>query len=167
MSIRSYKIVVLGDNAVGKTSLIVRYVDDSFNVNYKPTLGFDIFVKRVDTPDGLDSLIIWDIGAQEKFEELREFFLQRSDGAILVYDVTRMETFQNMIFWMNTLYDFVGRVPFILVGNKIDLIDRVEISTEKAERFADKIKAINFYECSTKTGIKVNEIFKEMAIKLH
>ena len=158
-----YKIILLGNSGVGKTSCLVRYVDDKFNDNYKATLGFDISIKSIRTKEVDYSLAIWDIAGQDAMAELRKSYMEGSQGAILIYDVTNEETFNSINYWLNQLYQFVGHIPIILVGNKIDLTDKIKISTEKGQNMAKLKKLDGYYETSAKTGQKVNEIFRKIS----
>lgn len=162
-----YKIVVLGDPRVGKTSLIIRYVDDKFEVNYKATLGFDISIKKVTNTTGEYSLAIWDIAGQEQFTSLRTTYLDGAQGAILVYDVTDPNTFKNLNMWYEALFEITGGVPFILVGNKIDLTEERKITIDKGQEIAKKLGAYKFYETSAKTGNLVQEVFINISHGVH
>ena len=157
----------MGDPGVGKTALLVRYVDDRFITDYRATLGFDISMKKLFHSGTEFSIAIWDIAGQEKLEKLLGSYLEGSQGAILIYDVTNSESFKNINIWLNNLRKFGGEVPFILVGNKIDLIDEIQIRGEEGGELMKKIKASTFYETSAKTGEKVNKIFQDIAIKIY
>ena len=159
----SQKVVFLGDSGVGKTSLIHRFIDDKFNADYKVTLEFNFFIKDIITPGTQSSLQIWDIAGREQFSRLTETYLDGARGAVLVYDVTQPKTFQSISFWLNQLQKHSRNIPFILVGNKIDLIGVVRVISEEGKNLATKIKAYNFFETSAKSGVKVQEIFEEIS----
>lgn len=152
---------------MGKTALIVRYIDNKFNADYKATLGFEISVKAVANKESNYTLAIWDIAGQDQLAELRRSYIEGAQGAILVYDVTNRESFQDINFWIDQLYKYAGVVPFILVGNKIDLADEIDVTTEEGKKFANLKRVNKFHETSAKTGESVNEIFKEISDIVH
>ncbi|MHA1784383.1 MAG: Rab family GTPase [Candidatus Helarchaeota archaeon] len=158
------KGVVIGDGGVGKTSLIIRHVDKAFETDYKPTLGFDISLKTISLEESQiqAELLIWDIGGQAIFKEIRESYLEGSHCALLVYDVTNQTSFDNLENWLSELKKFTGDVPFVLVGNKIDLEKDRVIPKEKGEAKAKEIGAINFYETSAKEGTAVDSAFEDI-----
>ena len=157
------KGVVIGDGSVGKTSLIIRHVDKAFETDYKPTLGFDISLKTITIEETEAELLIWDIGGQAIFKEIRESYLEGAHCALLVYDLTKQETFDNLGTWLGELKKFTGNIPFILLGNKLDLEKDRTVPKEKGEEEAKKIGAINFYETSAKSGTAVDDAFEEVA----
>ena len=158
------KGVVIGDGGVGKTSLIIRHVDKAFETDYKPTLGFDMSLKTVAVEDQAEAeLLIWDIGGQAIFKEIRESYLEGAHCALLVYDITKQESFDNLGKWLDELKKFTGDIPFILAGNKLDLEKDRAIPKDKGEAKAKEIGAINFYETSAKSGTAVDNAFEELA----
>ncbi len=158
-----YKILLLGDPGVGKTALITQYIDNRFITDYKATLGFDIFIKKIIGSKAEFSLAIWDLAGQEKYTSLKQSYYEGAQGIIMVYDVTDRESYKNIIQWLTELQKVVKTIPIMLVGNKIDLTDEIKINTEDGQRLKTRIKAINFYETSAKTGHNVNTIFEELA----
>ncbi len=156
-----FKITILGDAAVGKTSLISQFVEGSFQEDYKPTLGANIVRKDVNLDNARVRLIMWDLAGQEKYQVVRSMYFQGCQGALLVYDVTRYNTLDNI----NTkwLRDFKKHVKkkgaFILIGNKSDLKDQRVIPTERGKELATKIKASHFIETSAKLGENIEEAF--------
>ncbi len=158
------KGVVIGDGSVGKTSLIIRHVDKAFETDYKPTLGFDISLKTVSIEDKSEAeLLIWDIGGQAIFKDIRESYLEGAHCALLVYDITKQESFDNLGNWLDELKKFAGDIPFILVGNKLDLEKNRKIQKKLGEEKAKEIGAVNFYETSAKSGKDVDMAFEELA----
>lgn len=158
-----FKVVLLGDAAVGKTSLINQFVESSFNEDYKPTLGANIIRKDVSL-DKLNlnvRLIIWDLAGQEKYRVVRSMYFQGCQGALLVYDVTRYSTFDSINSkWLRDFKKYVKKEgAYILIGNKSDLTDQRTVTEERGKKIAQKIKASHFIETSAKLGENIEEAF--------
>jgi len=158
-----FKIVILGDAAVGKTSLINQYIEESFESDYKPTLGANIIRKDVNI-DGINAsvrLIMWDLAGQEKYNVIRSMYFQGCLGALLVYDVTRYNTFDAVNSkWLKDFKKYVEKEgTYILIGNKIDLKDQRAVSNEDGAALAKKINASDFIETSAKYGENVEKAF--------
>jgi len=158
-----FKVVLLGDAAVGKTSLINQFVESSFNEDYKPTLGANIIRKDVSL-DKLNlnvRLIIWDLAGQEKYRVVRSMYFQGCQGALLVYDVTRYSTFDSINSkWLRDFKKYVKKEgAYILIGNKSDLTDQRTVTQERGKKIAQKIKASHFIETSAKLGENIEEAF--------
>lgn len=167
-----FKIVICGDASVGKTSLIKSYIEKTFELEYKPTLGCDLFKKDIDINFEEKRfhcrLVLWDIAGQDRYEHVRSLYFQGCVGAFLVYDCTRPKTFENITnTWLNDLIVNVKEeISFILIGNKIDLEDAQLISKEKGKELADEINAVDFIETSAKTGVNVEDSFKTLVIQV-
>ena len=132
-----HKIVFLGDSEVGKTSLVERYVYDSFNPNTMHTIGAILHVKYVEIDEYLHKLVLWDLGGQESFSQLREQYCAQAAGAFFVFDTTRPETFRSMDGWLEALFTGSRDAIVIAIENKIDLESRTspdEIHSELARR---------------------------------
>jgi len=161
-----FKIVVLGDAAVGKTSLINMYIEQSFSEDYKPTLGANIIRKdvHVDEINASVRLIMWDLAGQEKYNVIRSMYFQGCVGALLVYDVTRNNTFETIDSkWLKDFKKYVKKEgTYILIGNKIDLNDDRVVSTEEGEKYAKQIDASDFIETSAKYGENVEQAFSNL-----
>ncbi len=172
------KLVILGDPAVGKTSLIDKYLTRSFKEDYQPTLGVNIIIKDIslEQVDGVVRLILWDIAGQDKYELSRNMFFQGAAGAFLVYDITRKDTFNNISNkWLKEFKQYALKdAPFILIGNKIDMVDSILVNTDEGLKLSDQIDAIDFIKTSAKTGEKVeiafltlvNRILKNYGVEL-
>ncbi|MBN1802768.1 MAG: GTP-binding protein [Candidatus Lokiarchaeota archaeon] len=162
------KLVVLGDAAVGKTSLINQYMLHSFKEDYKPTLGVNILTKVVKIEDYNVRLILWDLAAQSKYELSRKLFFQGCSGALLVYDVTRYTSFSNVKekwyedFIRYALPETGGN--YLLIGNKVDLADERTVTTEEGEKMANKLNVADFIETSAKNGKNVDSTFKTLVL---
>lgn len=157
-----FKVVVVGEEAVGKTSLILRYVEDTFKGDYIPTLGVNFVVK--DLPKLKTRLVIWDIGGQNMWKAKLNLFLKGSEAAIIIFDVTRPTTFGTLDTWISKLQQQLGaQFPYIVVGNKTDLQDMRKVQEAHAQKFLkNKIYSI-YFDASAKTGENVEEFFERIA----
>ena len=163
-----YKIIVIGDPAVGKTSLLKTFCAEKFEYEYIPTVGVNITKEKVTVKDDMGkntdvSLMIWDIAGQPQFYMLHRPYFNGADGMVLVYDVTRSSSFSNINNWYSTAVKYgLSAIPRILIGNKIDLKDERKIILPMAEHLSQKINA-PFFETSALTGENVHLIFQKIA----
>ncbi len=171
------KIVVLGDAAVGKTSLIKMYTENEFREDYNPTLGVNIINKGtvVDNPKFENqnikirlTLVFWDVTGQIEYDISRKEVFQKADGALLVYDITEHPTLQNIEKkWLEDFKKYAKQdEPYILIGNKLDLEDSRRISTADGKVFSKIIRSIDFVETSAKLGENVEDAFKKLIDKI-
>ncbi|MFX1469551.1 MAG: Rab family GTPase [Promethearchaeota archaeon] len=156
-----FKVVILGDAAVGKTSLINRFVEDKFSEDYRATLGANIVRKDVNLNNLRVRLIMWDLAGQEKYRVVRSMYFQGCEGALLVYDVTRYNTLDNINSrWLRDFKKYVKKKGvYLLIGNKVDLKDQIVIPTERGKELAIKINASSFIETSAKLGKNIEDAF--------
>ena len=162
------KLVVLGDEAVGKTSLISMYIENKFKEDYKPTLGVNILTKDVflEEMDLNVRLVLWDLAAQAKYDLSRVLFFQGCAGALFVYDITRHSSYSNIESkWHNDYIKYSNEQlegSYLLIGNKSDLSDSRAVSVEEGEKLANKLKAAAFIETSAKLGKNVEMTFRKL-----
>lgn len=164
----SMKLIVCGDYAVGKTSLIRRLVDDAFKDNYIATLGVDITKKTIKIDDNfIVNFLLWDVSGQIKqMAPYRKRFYTGANALFIVFDKTRKESFQNIGTWLQDISSELSeKIPKILVANKNDLIESFEVSTDEIRNYAEELK-IEFIETSAKTGENVLEAFKYIGMKI-
>ncbi|MFX0051138.1 MAG: Rab family GTPase [Candidatus Hermodarchaeota archaeon] len=180
-----YKIVLIGDGGVGKTAIRERYLGRGFNTQYTLTVGAD-FAMYDDFIHGTRVRYqIWDLAGQNRFDSVREVYYQGCIGALLVYDVTRPESFYNMPKWINELWinNGRGRVPLVIVANKIDMREIVNntISPQGGQSFTENLSNLtesegfscHFIETSAKTGVNIAQAFSLLGenmmrfIKIH
>ncbi len=161
----TFKTIVIGPAAVGKSSLIRRFVEDKFSLHYKFTIGVDFMSKTVDYETGKSAkLTLWDIGGQERFKVLRRSFYEGTNGAIVVFDLSRAQTFTKMKEWLSDARQGIEKkFPVIIIGNKSDLITEIGIVVDRneAKQYAEKEGSI-YIETSAKTGDNVEKAFLEI-----
>ncbi|MHA1149137.1 MAG: Rab family GTPase [Promethearchaeota archaeon] len=160
------KLCLLGEGAVGKTSLVYRFVSNRFKKNLASTLGVNISKKEfyIDGDTHIRTLI-WDLGGDQKFRMMRKTFLAGAKGALLVFDLTRARTLDKVENWRENFIKEIGEQPMILIGNKTDLVNEIEISPDTAEAYA-KAHNMKLILTSAKTGDNVEESFKQMVIEI-
>lgn len=165
------KITLLGDVQVGKTSLIHRYVYDVFDERYLSTFGAKItkkslFFLKEEYPALPDDtrliLLIWDIAGQKAFKDIHQAYYRGAEGTLLVCDVTRRETLDNIKEWITELYEVAGKVPAILLINKCDLKDQYSFGEDEIKKSLSDIE-IPYCVTSAKTGHNVEKTFKTIA----
>jgi len=169
MSSFKLKVLLTGAAAVGKTSLVQRFIKNRFAANYKLTVGVDILTKDVEFKQGeVATLSIWDIGGQQRFEFIRSTFYKGAAGALLVFDLTREQTYIEVRKWLTEIRQFAGQdIPFVLIGNKYDLLEDVGevIDRDEAKALAESEGSI-YIETSAKTGINVDGAFTELTRRI-
>ncbi|KAN0038535.1 hypothetical protein ACTA71_000714 [Dictyostelium dimigraforme] len=163
---KQYKVLLIGDSDVGKTSIVKRFSDDTFDEDLLCTIGVEFKMKEVKVDGKKVDLCIWDTAGQEKFRALISSYYRGAHGIILTYDVTKRESFDNLNYWLNEVENFANRSNLVklLVGNKIDKENR-EVTREEGAEFAKK-KAMLFIECSAKSKIGIQQAFEELAQKI-
>ncbi|CAH0546543.1 unnamed protein product [Brassicogethes aeneus] len=164
--VRNFKIVLLGEGCVGKTSLVLRYVDDKFNNNHISTVQAAFLNKKLNIDGKRVNLAIWDTAGQEQFHALGPIYYRSSNGAILVYDITDQDSFQKVKSWVKELRKMLGAdICLIIAGNKIDLEKDRNVTLEDAEEYACKVGAIHC-QTSAKQNIGVEDMFMSLTTKM-
>jgi len=159
-----YKLVVVGNESVGKTSIITRYLSDSFGETYKVTIGIDFVSKNVYLADRVIRLQIWDTAGQERFRALIPSYIRNCSVALLVFDIACRQTFDAIDGWAEEVKRMRGeRAALVLVGNKLDLADKRQVSTEEAQAKAERLGFNCYFETSAKTGEGVKNLFHRVA----
>ena len=155
----SFKYIIIGDAYVGKSNLLLRYAHGQFKDDYQLTIGVEFAAKNVKIRGKTYRIQIWDTAGQESFRSITRGYYKSSVCALVVYDISNKESFNNISTWIE---DCKNQSPktifFVLVGNKSDLEDKRQVSTEEGQELAEKY-GIPFYETSAKTGTNINEIF--------
>ncbi|RZB66641.1 ras-related protein Rab-21 [Asbolus verrucosus] len=160
--IHNFKVVLLGEGCVGKTSLVLRYVEDKFNSNHVTTVQASFLNKKLNIEGKRINLAIWDTAGQEKFHALGPIYYRSSNGAVLVYDITDEDSFQKVKSWVKELRKILGAdICLVIAGNKTDLEKNRHVSLEEAETYSSKVGAIHF-----QTSAKLNKGVEEMFLTL-
>lgn len=159
----TFKILVIGEGSVGKTSIATRYTRGAFKESHLMTLGANFMLKDVKLESGEKvRLSIWDTAGQERFRKVVETYYKGAKGTILTFDLTNKKTFEELEYWKNTSNEKIADMKYILVGNKSDLAGQQRaVSTEVAQAKADEW-GIPYFETSAKLNININEVFEEM-----
>ena len=164
----AFKLILGGDGAVGKTSMVHRYVENEFATDYKSTIGTSIMKKEC-TFKELEStvrFIIWDLAGQAQFKRVRQSYLANAEAGILVYDVTNRSSFENIDKnWYREIKKASPDIVLILVGNKIDLESKRVVSRDEGEALAQNL-TLTYVETSAKTGENIDDAFKMLALQI-
>jgi len=162
-----YKIIIIGDPSVGKTSLLTKFSTKKFKDTYIPTVGVNILKEvvnlKINGNEIIVNLMLWDVAGQPQFYMLHKPYFNGADGMVLVFDITRQSTFSNVKNWWNTAVKYgLSGVPRVLIGNKIDLESERKIVQPHADHLSSELNA-QYFETSAKSGESVDEIFKTIA----
>lgn len=164
-----FKLLMIGDAGVGKSSMLLRFTDDSFDEHIQSTIGVDFKVKHLDVASKRIKLTIWDTAGQERFRTLTSSYYRGAQGVVMVYDVTRRDSFENLEQWLKEVKLYSPNngegVVKLLVGNKIDLKDNRKVSREEAEAWA-RSQGMLFLEASAKTRTGIKQCFMEVVHKI-
>ncbi|MBN3320890.1 RAB10 protein, partial [Atractosteus spatula] len=153
------KIILVGDALVGKTCILQRYVDHSFNHSYVSTIGIDFKVKTLHVNGRFIKLQIWDTAGQERFHTISTRYFRGAHGLLIIYDITNVKSFDNVVGWTKDVDTNAGEnVDRIILGNKCDLEDKRAVSKEKGQQLAWE-HGVKFLETSAKENINIEKAF--------
>lgn len=156
---KSMKLLMVGDSGVGKSCLLLRFVDDKFNPSFITTIGIDFKIKTIDQDGRKIKLQIWDTAGQERFKTITSSYYRGAHGIIIVYDVTDQESFDNVNQWLQEIDRYgTSNVQKLLVGNKCDLTDKKVVDYAVAKEFADS-RGLKLLETSAAESTNVEQAF--------
>lgn len=153
-----FKLLIIGDSGVGKSSILLRFADDMFSGSYITTIGVDFKIRTINVDGDRVKLQIWDTAGQERFRTITSTYYRGTHGVIVVYDVTNAESFVNVKRWLHEIDQNCDIVNKVLVGNKNDQPENKVVETEDAKRFAQQM-GVETFETSAKDNINIEEVF--------
>ena len=164
----NFKIIIIGNSGVGKSSILKRAVKNIFDENYKNTIGFEFLLMHFCVNDLKIKLQIWDTCGQEKYRSLVQGFYKNTSLAIIVYDISDIKAYQDLDIWIKDLRSQTDQeLPIFIVGNKSDRENERQITYKEAQEFSLSRRTKYFIECSAKTGYNIENIFNEAAKYLY
>jgi len=162
-----FKLIVIGDQSVGKTCILLQFTEKQFRLDHAPTIGVEFAARNVEVDDKTIKLHIWDTAGLENFRALTRSYYRGATGAILVYDVTARHTFQHVASWLEqALQNANPGLVVMLVGNKQDLQQKRQVTFEEGAAFA-RARGIGFMETSACSGYNVEEAFARVVQQIH
>ena len=158
-----FKVLLIGNSDVGKSSIILRYVDETWTDVFVPTIGVDFKVKTLEVDNKQVKMQIWDTAGQERFRTVVSSYFRGSHGLFLIYDITNRDSFKNLENWLKEIEGEASeKVLKILIGNKCDLEEDRDIKFEEGQAFANR-NGMQFMETSAKANTNINEAFEALA----
>lgn len=159
-----YKVVIMGDSSIGKTSIVQRFNQETFDYQMDTTIGASFLSKIMQTKSGPITLNVWDTAGQERYRSLIPTYARGANAAIICFDLTCQKSFDSLEKWINDLHQFCSEeVPIYIVGNKCDL--EPVVNEEEAKTFAAN-RGVLYFRTSAKTGMNVMELFQAIADEL-
>lgn len=166
MATNQFKLVLLGEGRVGKTSTVLRYVHDKFDDRTQATIQASFLNKRISVAGENVNIAIWDTAGQERFHALGPIYYRDADGALLVFDVTDSESFEKVKMWVKELRKMVGKdISIAIAGNKSDLERNRQVSTEEGQSYAATVDAC-YFNTSAKLNRGIDEAFLELSKRM-
>ena len=157
------KIVLLGESAVGKSSIALRFVRREFHPNQEATIGAAFLARTIPVKDGSVKFEIWDTAGQERYRALAPMYYRGASGALVVYDITSEDSFRKAVSWVKELrQNGDGNIIITLVGNKVDLEPLRAVPSDEGQRLAEA-EGLEFFETSAKEGINVDQMMQQLA----
>jgi len=160
------KILTAGEGGVGKTTLLHRFVEGQFSADTKMTIGVEFFLKEIELDGKQCTLQLWDFGGQERFRFLLESYVLGAKGALLMFDLTRPMTLENLQQWVTICRKGDENLPILFIGTKIDLANDIMVDDDYALSFQEKFKLFDYMKISSKSGQNVLEAFELLTKKI-
>ena len=161
-----FKVVIVGDSNVGKTNLLKRFINESFSSNTKATIGVELISKTYSINNEIIKVDIWDTAGQERYKSITSSYYKGANGAMIVYDVTNKKSFDNVNKWYNELIKHTKLINIIMIGNKIDLKDKIEVISDMSESKATALE-IPVIETSALDDTNVKEAFYKLLEEMY
>ena len=156
------KILLIGDSSVGKSSILLKYIEDKFSENYVSTIGIEYKIKTLIINGKKVLLRIWDTSGQERYRSITQNFYRNANGILFIFDITNRESFENIKNWIIDSDSADNEVIKVLVGNKIDIDENRKIDNDIVKKYAEK-KGMKYFETSAKEGINIDIVFRKIA----
>jgi len=163
-----FKYIIVGDIGVGKSCLLLQFTDKRFHPIHDLTIGVEFGSRTINIKENQIKLQIWDTAGQEKFRSITRSYYRGAASAIIVYDISRRDTFEHVASWLEDCRKYSSpNIVVMLIGNKCDIAESArQVSTEEAQEFANK-NGLTFLETSAKTAENVDQLFEESATKIY
>eukprot|EP00049_Salpingoeca_infusionum_P018159 m.355991 g.355991 ORF g.355991 m.355991 type:complete len:225 (+) comp17411_c0_seq1:300-974(+) len=156
------KVLIVGNGAVGKSSMIQRYCKGIFTQAYKKTIGVDFLEKQLHVGGEDLRLMIWDTAGQEEFDSLTKTYYRDAEACVVAFSTIDRDSFEAVESWIKKVEDEVGRIPMVLIQNKVDLVDNAAMTPQEAEALAAKVK-LKFYRTSVQENFNVDQVFQYLS----
>lgn len=160
------KILTAGEGGVGKTTLLRRFVEGTFFQSTKMTIGVEFFLKTIHLGDNEITLQLWDFGGQERFRFLLESYVLGAKGALLMFDLTRINTLDKLDSWLDIVRKNDPKLPILFVGTKTDLGEEIMVDDDYAMSFMEPMDLFDYLKVSSKSGENVEEVFQLLTLKI-
>ena len=158
-----FKVLLIGDSSVGKTSVLLRYVEDTFNPEFQTTIGVDFKISTFQLNGKIIKLQLWDTAGQDRFKNIVASYYRGAHGIVLAFDITNHASFQNINRWYDEAQNYLQKsVPKLLIGNKLDLSSQRAVRTEDAKELADRL-GVEYIETSAKNSQNVKLAFETLS----
>lgn len=162
-----FKVLLVGDASVGKTSLLQRFADNRYTANYKCTVGIDMRIRSLEISGCRVMLHVWDTAGEERYRSVMGSYYRRVMGIILVFDTTQRRSYNHIDYWLSEIEKHgASDVKVLLVGSKCDACEQRQVAHETAATFAER-KGLNYVEASAMTGCNVEHLFSKLAVSLY